>query len=77
MGGRSTTILELVKIFDDTSGIAIKLKYLPRRDGDFAAFWADTSKAFEKMSWQPERSIKNICKNTWRWHKNNRIGYVS
>jgi UDP-glucose 4-epimerase len=75
--GKGTTVLELVKTFEDTSGIAIKLKYLPRRNGDLAAFWADASKAFEKMSWQPERNINNICEDTLRWHKGNPIGYGS
>jgi len=74
-GGESTTVLELIKSFEDTSGVPIKSKYLPRRKGDLAAFWADSSKAFEKTSWKPERNIKNICEDTWRWHKLNPIGY--
>ena len=73
--GKSTTVLELIKSFEETSGVKIKLKYLPRRDGDLAAFWANSSKAFEKMSWQPERNIKKICEDTWRWHKYNPTGY--
>ena len=74
-GGESTTVLELIKSFEDTSGVPIKSKYLPLRKGDLAAFWADSSKAFEKTSWKPERNIKNICEDTWRWHKLNPIGY--
>jgi UDP-glucose 4-epimerase len=74
-GGGSTTVLELIKSFENTSGVTIKLKYSPRRDGDLAAFWADSSKAFETMSWKPERNIKNIYEDTWRWHKLNPNGY--
>jgi UDP-glucose 4-epimerase len=66
-GGKSTTVLELLKSFEETSGVKIKFEYLPRREGDLAAFWANSSKALQKMSWQPERSIKNICEDTWRW----------
>ena len=73
--GKSTTVLELVSKFEDITGVLIKFKYLPRREGDLAAFWADSSKAFEKMNWQPERNIKKICEDTWRWHKLNPIGY--
>jgi len=73
--GKSTTVFELVKEFEDISGVTIKFKYLPRREGDLAAFWADSSKAFEKMDWQPERNIKKICEDTWRWHKLNPTGY--
>ena len=74
-GGIGTTVLELVSKFEEISGIPIKFKYLPRREGDLAAFWADSSKAFEAMSWQPERNIKKICEDTWRWHKLNPTGY--
>ena len=74
-GGKSTTVLELIKSFEDTSGVTIKFKYLPRRDGDLAAFLANYSKVFEKMSWKPERNIKKICKDTRRWHKLNPTGY--
>ena len=74
-GGKSTTVLELLKSFEETSGVKIKYKYMPRREGDLADFWADSSKAFEKLSWKTKRSIKNICEDTWRWHELNPTGY--
>jgi UDP-glucose 4-epimerase len=73
--GKSTTVFELLHKFEETSGVKIKYKCLPRRDGDLAAFWANSSKSSEKMSWKPKRDIKNICEDTWRWHKLNPIGY--
>ena len=75
--GKSTTIFELVNKFEEISGVQIKFKYLPRREGDLAAFWANSSKALEKMSWQPKRDIEQICEDTWRWHKYNPVGYDS
>ena len=74
-GGIGTTVLELVSKFEEASGVPIKFKYLPRREGDLAAFWANSSKASEKMSWKPKRNIKKICEDTWRWHKLNPTGY--
>jgi UDP-glucose 4-epimerase len=73
--GKSTTVLELVSKYEEISGVPIKFKYLPRREGDLAAFWANSSKSFEKMSWKPARNIKKICEDTWRWHKLNPNGY--
>jgi UDP-glucose 4-epimerase len=64
-----------LKIFEEVCGVSIKYKYLFRRDGDLAAFWADSSKSFEKMSWKPKRNIKNICEDTWRWHELNPNGF--
>ena len=73
--GKSTTVFELLKKFEKISNIPIKFKYLPRRDGDLAAFWANSSKAFKVMCWQPKFTISEICEDTWRWHKNNPKGY--
>ncbi|MDC1349288.1 UDP-glucose 4-epimerase GalE [Amylibacter sp.] len=73
--GKSTTVFELIKKFEEISGVTIKFKYLPRRDGDLATFWADSTMALEKMNWYPERNIKKICEDTWRWHKLNPTGY--
>ena len=74
-GGKGTTVFELLNIFQETCGVTIEFKYLPRRDGDLATFWANSSKSFEKMDWKPERNIKKMCEDTWRWHKLNPIGY--
>jgi len=73
--GKSTTVLELVSKYEEISGVPIKFKYLPRREGDLAAFWANSSKVSEKMCWKPEKNIKKICEDTWRWHKLNPTGY--
>jgi UDP-glucose 4-epimerase len=73
--GKSTTVLELVSKFEDISDVTVKFKYLPRREGDLAAFYADSSKAYKTMRWKTERNIKNICEDTWRWHKLNPTGY--
>ena len=69
------TVLELMSKFEEISGVPIKFKYLPRRAGDLHAFWANSSRAFEKTSWRPERNLNNICEDTWRWYKLNPTGY--
>ena len=76
-GGKCTTVLELINFFELTSGVKIKYKFLPRRDGDVPASWANSLKASKKMDWQARRNIKQICQDTWRWHKHNPTGYDS
>jgi len=73
--GKSMTVLELVAKFEEISGVPIKFKYFPRREGDLATFWADSSKSFVKMGWKTERNLEQICEDTWRWHKLNPNGY--
>jgi UDP-glucose 4-epimerase len=75
-GGGSTTVLDLLKSFELISGKKIKFEFLPRRDGDIATSWSDVSKASNKLDWKPEKNIKKICEDTWRWHKLNPVGYI-
>jgi UDP-glucose 4-epimerase len=74
-GGKCTTVLELLKKLEETSCVTIKFKYLPRREGDLAAFWANSSKSYEKMSWKAEKNLKQICEDTWLWNKQSPLGY--
>ena len=73
--GKGTTVLELVRSFERASGISIKYELSPRRDGDLPAFWANTSRAFEKLAWKPQFTIDHMCKDTWFWQRENIRGY--
>ena len=73
--GKTTTVLELLKSFENVSSILIDLKYLSRRSGDLAEFWADSSKASKLLSWNAKFSIDDICQDAWFWQKNNPDGY--
>jgi UDP-glucose 4-epimerase len=74
--GKGITVLELVDSFRRASGVPIKYKLTNCREGDLPAFWAETSLAFEKLSWKPKSTINQMCIDTWRWQKNNKTGYV-
>lgn len=68
--GRGTTVLEIVKSFENISRRSIKYKFSPRRSGDLPAFWADASKAFNILNWKAKYSIDEMCEDTWRWQNN-------
>ena len=73
--GKCTTVLELVKSFENASGKIVNYKYFQRRSGDLAAFAADSSKASKLIFWKPKLTIDEVCKDTWRWQSNNPNGY--
>ena len=73
--GQGITVLELIDSFQRASGVSIKYQFSPRRNGDLAAFWADTSLAFEKLAWKPQLTIDKMCEHSWCWQKNNTTGY--
>ena len=73
--GNRITVLELIDSFQRASGVSIKYKLSPRRDGDLPAFWANASLAFEKLAWKPQFRIDQMCEHTWAWQRNNSRGY--
>ena len=73
--GNRISVLELIDNFQRASGVSIKYELSPRREGDLPAFWADPSRAFEKLAWKPQHTIEQMCEDTWRWQKNNTKGY--
>ncbi|HPD56814.1 MAG TPA: UDP-glucose 4-epimerase GalE [Smithellaceae bacterium] len=75
--GRGYSVLEMVNAFETASGIKINKKIVGRREGDVAECYADVSKALKELGWRAEKSIDDMCLDTWRWQKQNPDGYQS
>lgn len=69
--GRGTSVLELIKAFEKANDIKISYEIVERRAGDLAESYAETSKAFEELGWVAKRDIFDMCKDAWRFEKNN------
>ncbi|WZB62590.1 UDP-glucose 4-epimerase GalE [Achromobacter xylosoxidans] len=73
--GKGTSVLQLVKAFEQASGMAISCRVEARRPGDIAAAWADPSLAHRLLGWKAEKSIEQMCIDGWLWQSNNPNGY--
>lgn len=73
--GKGYSVLEVVKNFEDASGVEIPYVIAPRRAGDIAECYADASLAKEELGWEAEFGIKEMCADSWNWQKNNPSGY--
>ena len=67
--GRGTTVLELIKIFEDTNNIKLKYKIGNRRAGDIIAAYADIKKINTTIGWYAKNTISNALKTAWNWEK--------
>jgi len=65
--GRSNSVLEMVRAFEQASGRNIPYKVVGRRPGDIATCYADTTLAERELGWRAERSIAQMCVDSWRW----------
>ena len=73
--GTGYSVLDIVKAFEKANDITIPYTIKPRRDGDIAECYADPVKAKEKLGWQAEKTIEDMCKDSWRWQSANPNGY--
>ncbi|HAH49985.1 MAG TPA: UDP-glucose 4-epimerase GalE [Balneola sp.] len=73
--GKGTSVLEMVKAFEDASGKTVKYKIAPRRAGDIATCYADPAKAETELGWTAKRGIKEMCEDAWKWQSENPNGY--
>ena len=50
-------------------------KISERRPGDIDECYADPTKAEELLGWRAEKTLEDMCKDSYRWQKNNPEGY--
>lgn len=68
--GKGTSVLELVKSFEEANGIIIPYEIVDRRPGDIASCYADVSKAKQELGWTAKRDIVTMCRDSWRFERN-------
>lgn len=73
--GQGYSVLDIVKNFEEATGVKIPYVIKPRRPGDIDECYADPSKAEKELGWKAKRGIREMCADSWRWQKNNPNGY--
>ena len=67
--------MEMVDAFSQASAKQIAYQICPRRPGDIAECWSDTSKANSELNWKAKRNLKEMAEDSWRWQSQNPDGY--
>ena len=65
--GQGYSVLDVVRAFERASGRNVAYRIVPRRPGDIAACYADTSFAKQILGWQVQHGIDDMCRDAWRW----------
>jgi len=74
--GRPTSNREVIRAVEKVTGKKIKLVEGPRRPGDPAALYADSSKAQRELGWKIKfPDIDSIVATAWKWHSSHPGGY--
>lgn len=74
--GRGTSVLELLHAFEQAVGRDLPYEIVGRRPGDVATSYADPTKANRELNWSTQKSVEEMCADTWRWQSQNPGGYA-
>ena len=75
--GHGYSVLDLVNTFTRVNGVPVPYEFAPRRPGDIAENYADPSKAEALLGWKAEKTLEDMCRDTYRFQQNNPMGYRS
>ena len=69
--GKGTSVLEIVDAFEKASSQKVPYRIAPRRAGDLATCYADTTRASQVLRWKARYNISDMCRDSWNFiHKN-------
>ena len=73
--GKGYSVFEIIESYKKASKKEIPYKIMPRRPGDIASCYADTSKAQRELEFKAVYGIDDMCSDSWRWQEMNINGY--
>ncbi|MCL1863286.1 MAG: GDP-mannose 4,6-dehydratase, partial [Defluviitaleaceae bacterium] len=65
--GKGVSVLELISTFERVNGIKVPYSIAPRRPGDIATCYADSSKAEKLLGFKAEKTLDDMCRDTWKF----------
>lgn len=72
---KGTSVLELIKTFENVAKVKINYKIGNPRKGDLPIIFANSDKAYKDLAFKTQYDLSQMCIDTWNWQKNNPNGY--
>ncbi|MDO4567999.1 MAG: UDP-glucose 4-epimerase GalE [Clostridia bacterium] len=73
--GKGVSVLEMVEAFQRANEVAVPFRFGPRRPGDVATCYADASRSEKLLHWRAEKTLEDMCRDSWHWQRLNPQGY--
>ena len=67
--GKGASVLEVVKTFEEATGVKLNYKIVDRRPGDVEKIYADTTIANTVLGWKAQTSLYDTLLSAWNWEK--------
>ena len=73
--GKGYSVLDIVKAFMRVNNLDIPYDIKPRRAGDIAECYSNPEKANNVLGWKAEKTLDDMCRDSWNWQSHNKNGY--
>lgn len=67
--GKGNSTLEIVKTFEEATGVKLNWKFGPRREGDIEKIWGDCTKANQVLGWKAATPLPEVLQSAWKWQQ--------
>ena len=74
--GKGSSVLEVIRAFEEVSGMPLNYKIVGRREGDITAAYADTSLANRELGWKARLDLRDALRSAWKWQNRQAAGSV-
>ncbi len=75
--GTGSSVLDVVRAFEEAAERPIPYTVVPPRAGDVAEVVADPSRANTELGWRTTRTLAEACRDSWAWQSANPGGYTA
>ncbi|MBQ9504542.1 MAG: UDP-glucose 4-epimerase GalE, partial [Lachnospiraceae bacterium] len=72
--GTGYSVLDIIKAFNKACRKELPYVIDPRRPGDIAQCYSDPEKAFKVLGWKAEKTLDDMCTDSWNWQSKNPDG---
>ena len=73
--GSGYSVLDMVRTFQEVNNVPVPYQIVDRRPGDLATCYADPAKSADVLGWKAEKSLADMCADSWRWQSTNPTGF--
>ena len=73
--GSGYSVLDMVHTFRKVNRVALPYVITDRRPGDIATCYADPGKSMAMLGWKAEKTLEDMCRDSWNWQSQNPQGY--
>ena len=73
--GCGYSVLDMVHTFQEVNNVPVPYQIVDRRPGDLGVCYAEPGKSAELLGWKAEKTLADMCRDSWRWQSQNPNGF--